>query len=80
MLVAFSAETGEVDIAAAKKKLKEKGAHLIFLNNVSNGAIFGADKTSGYILDGNGLQMQCLEQNKDTLADLLLDQALIKLG
>jgi len=80
VLVAFSAETGEVDIAAAKKKLKEKGAHLIFLNNVSNGAIFGADKTSGYILDGNGLQMQCLEQDKDTLADLLLDQALIKLG
>ncbi|CAB4690895.1 MAG: bifunctional phosphopantothenoylcysteine decarboxylase/phosphopantothenate--cysteine ligase CoaBC [Actinobacteria bacterium] len=80
VLVAFAAETGEVDLGAATEKLRRKGAALLYLNNVSGGAIFGSDRTSGYILDANGLQIHCPDQDKDTLADLLLDQARIKLG
>lgn len=80
ILVAFAAETGEVDVTAAKVKLSSKGVDLLYLNDVSNGSIFGSDKTEGKLIDGNGSVYECSEQDKDTLADLLLDRALIKLG
>jgi len=80
VLIAFAAETGATDIKAAQDKLARKGVHLLFLNDVSNGAIFGSDMTSGFILDVDGSQIACPQQSKDTLADLLLDRALIKLG
>ena len=80
VLIAFAAETGATDIKAARDKLARKGVHLLFLNDVSDGAIFGSDMTSGFILNVDGSQIACPQQSKDTLADLLLDQALIKLG
>jgi phosphopantothenoylcysteine decarboxylase/phosphopantothenate--cysteine ligase len=67
-------------IDAAKTKMKQKGSDLIYLNNVSNGEIFGADETSGVLIDSNGESIECKKQSKDTLADLLLDRALNKLG
>jgi len=83
VLVAFAAETeaiGDATIEAAKTKMLSKGADLIFLNDVSNGAIFGEEKTSGILIDNNGKSIECKLQGKDTLADLLLDSALDKLG
>ena len=83
VLVAFAAETESISdatIEAAKTKMLSKGADLIFLNDVSNGAIFGEDKTSGILIDNNGKSIECKLQGKDTLADLLLDSALDKLG
>ena len=80
VLVAFAAETGEVDVTAAKNKMNSKGVDLLYLNDVSNGSIFGSDKTEGKLIDSNGSVYECSEQDKDTLADLLLDRALIKLG
>jgi len=82
VLVAFAAETSEIDkatIEAAKSKMVSKGADLIYLNDVSNGAIFGADETAGLLIDSNGETIECKNQSKDTLADLLLDRALNKL-
>lgn len=83
VLIAFAAETealGDATIEAAKSKMLSKGADLIFLNDVSNGAIFGEDSTSGIIIDNNGKLIECKSQSKDTLADVLLDRALVKLG
>jgi phosphopantothenoylcysteine decarboxylase / phosphopantothenate---cysteine ligase len=83
VLVAFAAETTHLNsetIDAAKSKMKHKGSDLIYLNNVSNGEIFGADETSGVLIDSNGESIECKKQSKDTLADLLLDRALNKLG
>ena len=83
VLVAFAAETKAIDdqvIEVAKSKMRSKGADLIFLNDVSNGAIFGEDKTSGILIDSSGTTTKCDVQGKDTLADLLLDRALDKLG
>jgi phosphopantothenoylcysteine decarboxylase / phosphopantothenate---cysteine ligase len=83
VLVAFAAETMQLNsqtIDAAKSKMKQKGSDLIYLNNVSNGEIFGADETSGVLIDSNGESIECKKQSKDTLADLLLDRALNKLG
>jgi phosphopantothenoylcysteine decarboxylase / phosphopantothenate---cysteine ligase len=83
VLVAFAAETTQLNsetIEAAKAKMKHKGSDLIYLNNVSNGEIFGADDTAGVLIDSNGESIECKNQSKDTLADLLLDRALNKLG
>ena len=83
VLIAFAAETeaiGDATIEAARTKMLSKGADLIFLNDVSNGAIFGEDKTSGILIDDNGKSIECKLQGKDTLADLILDSALDKLG
>lgn len=83
VLVAFAAETLPLNaetIESARAKMKRKGSDLIYLNNVSNGAIFGADETSGVLIDSDGESIECSNQTKDTLADLLLDRALNKLG
>ena len=80
ILVAFAAETGAIDIEAAKVKLTNKGADLLYLNDVTDGAIFGKDQTSGVLINSDGSTLKCDIQDKDTLADLLLDHARNKLG
>ena len=79
IIVAFAAETS-ADTVSALEKMKSKGAHLLYLNDVSEGAIFGSDHTRGTIFTSKGAQMEVPEVSKDSLADLLLDQALIALG
>jgi phosphopantothenoylcysteine decarboxylase/phosphopantothenate--cysteine ligase len=79
IIIAFAAETNS-DIGAAQAKMKAKGANILYLNDVSGGAIFGSDSTEGFILTSNGAHIPVASTSKDTLAELLLDQALIQLG
>ena len=81
--VGFAAETESSDkqmIAAASAKIDKKNLDLIYVNDVSNGQIFGSDETSGYILDRSGDVTEIPLTSKDTLSDILLDQILVKLG
>ena len=55
-------------------------ASILFDYNVSDGAIFGSLDTQGFILTGNGAHISVPLTSKDTLAELLLDQALDQLG
>ena len=79
VVVGFAAETNDL-IASATSKLEKKGLDLIYVNDVSGGAIFGSDETEGTILFRDGRQVGVLRQTKDTLANLLLDYALKQLG
>ena len=79
IVIAFAAETS-LDISLAKAKLEAKGANILYLNDVSEGAIFGSTETQGVIITSNGAQIEVPNSSKDALADLLLDQALIQLG
>ena len=79
IVIAFAAETS-LDIAIAKAKMEAKGANILYLNDVSEGAIFGSKETQGIIITSNGAQIEVPTSSKDSLADLLLDQALIQLG
>jgi len=79
VIVGFAAETTD-HMISAQKKLKSKDLDLLYLNDVSGGAIFGSDSTTGSILDRNGAVIPVDEMSKDTLSHLLLDQALHKLG
>ena len=81
--VGFAAETESSKvqlIAAAHTKIDKKNLDLIYVNDVSKGQIFGADQTSGYLLNRSGDVIEIPLISKDTLSDILLDQILIKLG
>ena len=81
--VGFAAETApstdEIK-SAGSKKLNQKNLDLIYVNDVSNGAIFGSDETSGIIMDASGEITPVPAISKDTLSDILLDKILVKLG
>ena len=79
VMIGFAAETSNL-IESARAKLVAKGLDLIYVNDVSNGAIFGKDTTSGMILSRTGADIALKEVSKDALANLLLDHALRQLG
>jgi phosphopantothenoylcysteine decarboxylase/phosphopantothenate--cysteine ligase len=79
VMVGFAAQTSEL-IASAKSKLISKGLDLIYVNDVTGGAIFGQDETEGTIVLRNGDLVPIARQSKDTLAHHLLDYALEQLG
>jgi len=79
VMVGFAAQTNEL-IATAKSKLISKGLDLIYVNDVTGGAIFGQDETEGTIVLRNGELIPIARQSKDTLAHHLLDYAVEQLG
>ena len=83
IIVGFAAETS-ADITTLEQsgheKLLSKSLDIIYVNNVSGGAIFGSDQTQGLIIDNQKKVIQVPEISKDTLSDILLDQLVSKLG
>ena len=83
VVVGFAAETFTSLDALQKsghEKLSSKNLDLIYVNDVSDGAIFGQEKTKGIIIDKFSNVIKVPEISKDTLADILLDQLVPKLG
>ena len=79
LMIGFAAETKD-HLQEARRKMESKGLDLIYVNDVSGGAIFGKDKTMGTILTRNGADIAVKETSKDALGNLLLDQAIRQLG
>lgn len=79
VIVGFAAETSDL-LESAKAKLTSKGMNIIYVNDVSDGAIFGADETEGTVLLSNGEIIPFARESKDTLAGLLLDLAIKELS
>ena len=83
VVIAFAAETS-LNLEEGKRKLVAKSADILFLNDVAHNEIFGSPQTQGVILVKSGAVEIAEKANervdKDTLADLLLDHALDKLG
>jgi phosphopantothenoylcysteine decarboxylase/phosphopantothenate--cysteine ligase len=81
-IVGFAAETVS-DIAmlerSAVSKLYSKSLDWIYVNDVSNGAIFGSDNTKGLIIDALNNVTRVPEISKETLSEILLDQLASKL-
>lgn len=50
VLVGFAAETADNAISLAERKMHAKGADFLYVNNVSGGAVFGSEETSGILL------------------------------
>ena len=79
VLVGFAAETKD-HLQEARRKLEAKGLNVIYVNDVSGGAIFGQDTTMGTILLRNEADIAVKEVSKDALSNTLLDQAIRQLG
>ena len=83
VIVGFAAETSSNALALEQSgfdKLSSKSLDIIYVNNVSDGALFGSDKTEGLIIDNRKNVIKVPEISKDTLSDILLDQLVSKLG
>jgi len=79
VMVGFAAETKE-HLQEARRKLESKGLDVIYVNDVSGGAIFGQDTTMGTILLRNEADIAVKEVSKDALSNVLLDHAIRQLG
>jgi phosphopantothenoylcysteine decarboxylase/phosphopantothenate--cysteine ligase len=79
VLIGFAAETKD-HLQEARRKLETKGLDVIYVNDVSGGAIFGQDTTMGTILLRNEADIAIKEVSKDALSNVLLDQAIRQLG
>jgi len=83
VIVGFAAETisGLDELQKqGKEKLLSKSLDLIYVNNVSDGAVFGSENTQGLIIDKNQNVIKVPHISKDTLSDILLDQLVSKLS
>ena len=83
VIVGFAAETSSNAQALEQSgfdKLSSKSLDIIYVNNVSDGAIFGSDKTEGLIIDNRKNVIKVPEISKDTLSDILLDQLVSRLS
>ncbi len=79
VLVGFAAETQD-HLENAAQKLLRKNLDLLYVNDVSGGAIFGSDMTRGTIITRDGGEIVVSEASKDTLANVLLDQVNFRLS
>ena len=79
IVIGFAAETKD-HMQEARRKLEAKGLDLIYVNDVSGGAIFGQEQTMGTILLRNDADIAVKEVSKDALGNLLLDHAIRQLG
>jgi len=79
VVIGFAAETKD-HLQEARRKLEAKGLDVIYVNDVSGGAIFGQDHTMGTILLRNDADIAVKEVSKDALGNLLLDHAIRQLG
>ncbi|MEY4019562.1 MAG: hypothetical protein RLZZ590_862, partial [Actinomycetota bacterium] len=81
VVVGFAAETVEKQadlIELALKKIKAKGCDLLVANNVTGGAVFGAEKNTVVIVDQAG-QIGESTGSKTTVANAILDELAIRL-
>ncbi len=72
-VIGFAAETENL-LENAQAKLVAKNLDILYVNDVSGGAIFGSDSTKGSIILSSGTVISVSEASKDTLANVLLDQ------
>ena len=82
ILVGFAAESENLQ-GEAKRKLSAKGVDILYANDIREGAIFGSDITSGYLVwheDGNIQEREVTEATKIDIASQLLDLVQSKLN
>ena len=78
IVVAFAAETDSDSLTEVQAKMSRKKADVIYLNNVSDGQIFGSKNTSGQIIDASGVLAEFSDVSKETVAHALLNHSISK--
>jgi phosphopantothenoylcysteine decarboxylase/phosphopantothenate--cysteine ligase len=79
VIVGFAAETSNLE-ELGLAKLKSKALDLIYVNDVSEGAIFASDVSAGFLIDSDGNSTKINETSKAKVATYILDKVLSRLG
>ncbi len=82
VVVGFAAETGDEHgtvLDHARAKLARKGCDLLVVNDVSGGAVFGADDNEAVILAADGAAVEVPRGTKTALAHAIWDQVSTRL-
>jgi phosphopantothenoylcysteine decarboxylase/phosphopantothenate--cysteine ligase len=83
VVVGFAAETGDKSgsvLDLARAKLARKGCDLLVVNDVSGGAVFGADDNEAVILAADGTAVDVPRGSKGALAHVIWDQVAARLS
>ncbi len=79
VVVGFAAETNNLEEFGHAKMLA-KGLDLIYVNDVSNGAIFASDQSAGYLMSADGQSTYIEQTSKAKVARYILDNVVSRLS
>jgi len=79
VIVGFAAETSQIE-EYGLKKLKEKKLDFIYVNDVSDGAIFASDLSEGFLINSQGVSVHIEKTSKAKVARIILDNVVSRLG
>lgn len=83
VIVGFAAETGDDTgsvLELARTKLARKGCDLLVVNDVSGGAVFGAEDNKAVILAADGASVDVPRGSKSAVAHVIWDQVVARMG
>jgi phosphopantothenoylcysteine decarboxylase / phosphopantothenate---cysteine ligase len=79
IIVGFAAETSDLENLGLAK-LKSKKLNLIYVNDVSNGAIFASDQSAGFLISDDGQSTYIEQTSKAKVARNILDKVVSRLS
>lgn len=79
VIVGFAAETSNLE-EAGRTKLKSKKLDLIYVNDVSNGAVFASDESAGFLISAEGESIYIEQTSKAKVARYILDKVVSRLS
>jgi len=79
LIVGFAAETSNIE-ESGRAKLKAKDLDFIYVNDVSNGAIFASDLSAGFLISSEGKTTPIEQTSKAKVAKIILDNLVSRLS
>ena len=79
IIVGFAAETSDLENLGLAK-LKSKKLNLIYVNDVSNGAVFASDQSAGFLISDDGQSAYIEQTSKAKVARNILDKVVSRLS
>jgi phosphopantothenoylcysteine decarboxylase/phosphopantothenate--cysteine ligase len=79
IIVGFAAETSHLE-SLGLAKLRAKKLDLIYVNDVSNGAVFASDESAGFLISADGQSTFIEQTSKAKVARYILDKVVSRLG
>jgi phosphopantothenoylcysteine decarboxylase/phosphopantothenate--cysteine ligase len=79
LIVGFAAETSDVE-ESGRAKLKAKNLDFIYVNDVSDGAIFSSDLSAGFLISSEGNSTPIEQTSKAKVARIILDNVVSRLS
>jgi phosphopantothenoylcysteine decarboxylase/phosphopantothenate--cysteine ligase len=79
VIVGFAAETSNLE-EMGRAKLKSKKLDLIYVNDVSDGAVFASDESAGFLISAEGESIYIEQTSKSKVARYILDKVVSRLS